>query len=399
MRVRGILLLLLYACSFLASAEVNGESVVYSGQEREFVQLERMIFQTAYRQEQYEGSCTRQIPYQTTVCEDVTRYRQSCRYVDGHQDCSTRYENDCHYVTRYREVCRHKPSRRVCRRKPGRQVCRERDGRRVCHNVPGEEVCRNVPGQRVCERKPYEDYVCERVPRRHCTWIPGQNVCRQIPYTENVCNEVTRYRDEQYTCTLTRDVPYQVEKKVVAEFNMMFSGDYLPRQDIELFTSLDEQGAVRVKIAESPIYFIKSQRVLNRADGEEIRVNGDINFKFFSKGKVLSLVKVKPTLATFNKSELVFRVGHRHNLVKPTVGLELIRQRKILSDKTLINRTLNKGEYSLHDGLLTINLKQFDFAIKDKSHKIRLELRIDLDSSINSSEHQFFNNAEFTKKP
>lgn len=425
MRVKVLVLLGLCLASFLSSASAVGSKVTinYSGQENELITLQRMISETRYRSEEYQGTCTRQIPYVVNECHDETRYRQECSYVDRHQDCETRYENECRYERRYREecsrgpsrrVCNQRPGRRVCRTAPGRQVCRNHNGQRVCRNVPGREVCHqepgrqvctNVPGRRTCRQVPYQDRVCTTVPRRHCEWIPGRNVCSQIPYSENVCEDVTRYRAEEYSCTQTRQVPYQFAKKVNAKVDVIFTNESAEVLGLDLSFLLNSNGMLGHKVQENPNYFVAKNISVDRHDsGDEVDITGTAQFVLFAQSEVLDLVKSDVTVAEFSKNRLVFNVGRAHNLAKETVGLKLVRERRVMRDKTLINRVLSKNEYTLKqdengNGFLIINLKQFDFKVKDKSHKIKLNIAIDLDSSLSSEQTHFTKYAEFNKRP
>lgn len=425
MRVKVLLLLGLCLTSFLSSASTTGSKVTinYTGQESDLVTLQRMISETRYRSEDYQGTCTRQIPYVVNECHDETRYREVCRYVAGHQDCETRYENECRYETRYREECSRGPSRRVCNQVPGRrvchtgpsrQVCRDRNGQQVCRTVPGREVCRtgpsrqvctNEPGRRTCRQVAYQDRVCRSVPRQHCEWIPGRNVCSQVPYSENVCADVTRYRAEDYSCTQTRQVPYQFAKKVNARVDVEFTNESARVLGLDLSFILNSEGQLGHKVEDNSNYFVAKNVNIDRHDsGDEVDITGTAKFVLFANSDVLDLVKTDVSVAEFNKNRLVFNVGRGHDLAKETIGLELVRLRSIMNDKTLINRVLAKNEYSLKQnengtGVLIINLKQFDFEIKDKSHKIKLNIALDLDSSLNSEQTHFTKYAEFEKRP
>ncbi len=428
MKMRGMLLLLLCVCSFLASANNSNQSTVdvtYSGQSSELITLERILAETRYRAEEYEGTCTRQIPYTEYECNDVTSYREECHHVPGENECSTVYERECNYETRYRQECHNGPSRRVCTNGPGRRVCRQgpaqevchvmngrrvcrtKPGRQVCHTQPGREVCRMEPGRRVCSSQPYQDYVCNNVPRRQCDWIPAHNVCSDVPYTDNVCGDVTHYRAEDYVCTQTRQIPYVFDKKVSVKVELGFQKDSEESSPMTISFAINDDGELVSTIQQQDQipYFVTKSEDINRHDsGDEVEIEGTIDLSLFNKSAILSLVNTKVKVVSFNSSKLVFSLGQSHDLATETISLELIRQRRVLNDYTLINRTLNKQEYKLetsNDGQtqLIIDLQQFNINVKDKSHKIKLDIALDLDESVPSEQRRFTKHSEFTKRP
>jgi hypothetical protein len=187
------------------------KTFTYDGQNSELVELVQEKKETRYKEEVVNDTCTRQIPYTVNECGPVTRYRQECRTEPARQDCRWVPDTQCRSVTRYREECRNEPGQRVCRQGPDREVCVTRNnGARICTTQPGEQICSDGPSRRVCQNVPYTDRVCETRQDYQCTWIPSRQICNDIPYTVTECNDVVRYRAEQYACTRTVQVPYEV---------------------------------------------------------------------------------------------------------------------------------------------------------------------------------------------
>ncbi len=423
MRVRGILLFILCVCSFFASAADGSvgsrKKVMYTGQEREFIELERMISITRYRQEQYQGVCSRSVPYVVNECNYETRYREVCHFEPGHNQCRTRNERECHFETRYRQechqgagrrVCHHVPGREVCRQEPGRRVCRTRNGqrrchqepgRRVCHREPGRQVCENQPGRRICNQVPYQERVCRTVPRRHCVWMPGRNVCHQEPYSERVCRDVTRYRDEEYSCMRTRDVPYQVKVKSVAQFDVYFHQSNKMSSGVPFIFKLNAQGKVVVKLPKTDDLLIeKSEQLTFDESGDEFYTDGQVDINLLSKNRVLEIVNTPVRLTRFTPSMLAFKLGRPHHLAQLSFKLTIIRQRRTLHDKVIFQRALHQDEYTLDaNGKLKVNLIPSGVKIKNKSHRIILEVIANVDRNIDIEQHIFSTKGEFVERP
>jgi hypothetical protein len=233
------LIILLSLTLMGAAFAERSERLTFSGQAADFLRLENELVETRYRTEEYQDMCTREVPYQDQECETVTRYRQ---------ECSTQYEQVCQDVTRYRRHCEPsqrvcEPGRRVCENIPGGVDCRIENGRRICERRPDRVECREVPGQcreipGRCHDVPYRDRECRSVPRQ---------VCRDVPYYDQVCRTVTRYRTETYSCTRTRQVPYQhVVRRDVAELEFAFK-DIAGQANMEFEALLTDGGEILVK--------------------------------------------------------------------------------------------------------------------------------------------------------
>jgi hypothetical protein len=99
--------------STLAFAQI--ESVMkFTGQNAETITIEKQISYVRQLPYQVPSTCTRQVPYESYECRDVTRYRNECTWVPENQECWDRPEHQCRSVTRSRQECHAGPSRQVC---------------------------------------------------------------------------------------------------------------------------------------------------------------------------------------------------------------------------------------------------------------------------------------------
>lgn len=263
-----LFLLFTYSSTFAGSSE----SFELKGQVDETIDLDIQKIITLYRDEQRDSTCTRQEPYTVNECGYETKYRQSCRWVPGYQDCRDVYDRVCRYETRYKKECRTEPGRQQCRYEPGRQVCRTNSqGRYECRDIPGRQVCDNEPGRQVCRDVPYQDYVCHNVTRRQCDNVPGRNVCTNEPYQEYVCKDVVRYRSIDYACKVTVQIPYQVTKTLEHRVEFEFSGA-LELVDSLVSVSLNEdnQISLNAKHRNDAVVLTYSQMLTDRNEDQTI---------------------------------------------------------------------------------------------------------------------------------
>ena len=153
----------------------------FTGQNAEAVKFEQVIKVIRPVPREVPSTCTRQVPYQTYACRDVTRYREECHRVPAEQECRTEYDRQCRSVTRYREECTRGPSRQECYNTPSRQVCTDRPSRRVCTQIPTRQECSTSPSRQVCTDRPG---------REVCTERPTREVCRTRPDGQQHCTTV-----------------------------------------------------------------------------------------------------------------------------------------------------------------------------------------------------------------
>lgn len=332
MRSLSALFLLVVSLSSFAQVE---SLITFRGQNSEVIKIDKMI--NVVRPVPYEepSTCTRDIPYQSWECNDVTRYRQECSWIPSSENCWNENERVCRNVTRTREECHTGPSHQECHERPSREVCVERPTREVCHTnahgqqscqtvgggqscqtVGGGETCNTVGGDQICRDVSYTDQDCDDVPRRRCENIPGHNDCRDIPYSEEVCGNETRYRQEDYACmrTLYRDVT--TPKKLTGEVQIHFQTNGLVEEfplhmsiaaanaKFESFTSV-------LKLVKEPkvLVFLKKKEVTATETDQEIILQGNVVVEVLTAEMVTPVFPAKLKDAAFNESNSVLSLG------------------------------------------------------------------------------------------
>ncbi|MBA2405672.1 MAG: hypothetical protein H0V66_12925, partial [Bdellovibrionales bacterium] len=351
--------LFLAAVSLSSFAQVESQ-INFRGQNSEVIKIEKNI--NVVRPVPYEvpSTCTRDIPYQSYECRNVTRHRQECHYVPDAQNCWTENERVCRNVTRYRQECHTGPSRQVCHERPSREVCVERPTREVCRtNSQGQETCQTVGGgqscqtvgggqscdtvggEQICRDVSYTDQDCDNVPRRRCENVPGHNVCRDIPYSEEVCGNETRYRQEEYACmrTLYRDVT--TAKKLTGDVQVHFQTNGLV-EEFPLHVSVAapdakfESFAAAVKLLKEPkvLVFLKKKNVKATETAKEINLQGSIVLEILEANMVTPSFPENLKNAAFNESNSVLSLAIEGGIsAQGTVDAKVTANPKIGRDK------------------------------------------------------------------
>src|SRR5690606_31788452 len=95
-------LFLMALLAFLSTGALADATKVidFDGQNSDSFELNLETEIIRYREEQYQSTCERQIPYTERVCGHETRYRQECRTEPGYQQCRTVNDQVCRNVTR-----------------------------------------------------------------------------------------------------------------------------------------------------------------------------------------------------------------------------------------------------------------------------------------------------------
>ena len=337
--------LFLAALSFSAVAQV--ESLInFRGQNSEVIKVEKNINVTRPVAYQVPDTCYNDVPYQSYECNDVTRYREECRYIPSSQNCWTDYDRVCRNVTRYREECSTGPSRQVCTQNPSREVCTERPSRQVCTERPTREVCRtnsqgqqtcqtvgggqscqtvgggqscqtvgggqschSVPGERTCRQVSYTDQDCDNVPRQRCENIPARNQCDQIPYSEEVCGNVTRYRQEPYACQRTAYRDETTAKKLTGQIDVRFETNGLVEEfpvkvSVAAPNAKFESFVTDVKLQKEPkvLVFLKKKNVVANESEKEITLSGEVVMEVVSAEMVSPVFPTTLKNPVFNES-------------------------------------------------------------------------------------------------
>ena len=380
-----LLLTLMSSEVFAAQAQ---KSVTFEGQTGDAFELETVKVETRYRSEEVDSTCTRRIPYTVNECGYETRYRQECRWVPGHEDCRTEYDRVCRTVTRYRQECTRGRDRQECTTKPGGRVCRRVNGEMQCRDKPPQRVCRTIPGERTCRRVPYTDRECDRVPRRRCTHVPGRNVCEQVPYQEYVCRDVTRYREEQYACRRTIQVPYSFNKKVTGEVSVAYN-DQTQGAKAGLNFALTPEGQIKVAAQDQSERktLIQMNKTIEQNDNQdEMDVIGSFSFIFLDQEAELAPIKENISAVHLNKNELRFKLGKVISPERLTLAIKITRKTILGNIREVMEKTFKATELELQDlGAQTsakVNLKALGVEIDKKKYTVKISTKVEFKKPI-----------------
>lgn len=374
--LKTFLLAVLVLLSFNQAFAKSSDSIELNGQSQDTLDLDLVKIITLYRDEQRDSTCTRQEPYTVNECGYETRYRQSCRYVPGYNDCRDVYDRVCNYETRYRKECHTEPGRNNCRYEPGRRVCRTNSqGREECRDIPGRQVCDTTPGRQVCRDVPYQDYVCRNVSRRQCDYVPGRNVCTNEPYQEWVCKDVVRYRDIPYACKVTVKVPYQVEQKLEHKVNFEISGE-IDLADATLNAILNESNEIELSATKhsdrAVLTFTK--QVVDRQETQAISL---VKLNVTDKQAYVAPLNIASHGLWMSKDGSYALTVDNFTATNFQVEVEV---EKVSDGDTHFKRTFNISDFkkSSKDGKtkLSIELKNYGFkALKNLFGGVRLKVK------------------------
>ncbi|WP_419173314.1 hypothetical protein [Halobacteriovorax sp.] len=394
--IKSIILVLITLTAFASDNQLNFS---FNGGQNDVQILAKEIEVTKYKQEEYEGTCYNQIPYQDEECGYETKYRQSCRYRSGRNVCHTDYERQCRYETKYRERCTTGPSRQVCRNVPGQRICRDVNGRRECKQRPGRRVCETKPGRRTCSREPYQDRVCRSRPVQRCHWEPGRNICTDEPYQDYVCRTVTKYRSEPYACTKTRTVPYKDTEKVTHKVKVEYIGAIEKADANFTLNFANEMKSFQTEVEN--LNEESTQINFQVADFNEVQdynYESTLKVEFFDLDKARAPIQVTPAKVDISKR------GKFELEVSNLEGVEALKTEIVIYDrekkrlhfkKTIDLLTFNKTLLDNGNVLLTGELKEHGFEkIKkgffgpfEKERKLKVTLTFfPLDSTVPGQE-------------
>ncbi len=413
------LFLLLFMCCvvFGANAE-SSKTINFDGQNADSFELDLVKQVLRYRTEEYDDTCTRQVPDGTrNVCRDVTRYRRQCHEQPGRNDCRTVYDQVCRNETRYRRQCTNGPSRQQCSTSPSRQVCSNGPARRECRtvpqqvcrtvngqrqcttsgtrqqcrNVPGPRTCRTEPGQRTCRTVqgpqtcrdvPYTDRVCANVPRQSCTWIPSRQVCNDVPYQDRVCSDEVVYRTETYACTRTREVPYQADRENKADVQVSYSDLNVDSSRAELSFLLDKAGNVDLKVKEnstnpSLVYVSKKQEIENSDDN--LSTDTRFNISFVARDAYLAPLKEEVQVSSADSLHLVLKTAKVVKKDDLSIKIKINKKGVFGIGSYKFEKTLAPGQYTtaktLDNSFLDIDFKAIGAEVKEgKKYEFELTL-------------------------
>jgi len=398
------------------------KSIQFENQREEIFDLENFLKETRYKTETIDSTCYRREPYVENVCRDVTRYRQECRTIPGHQVCRTvnepvcrtenRYENECHMergesscrvVVRYKQECSSTGGGRLCRTIPGDVVCRRApNGENRCEKIPPREVCENTPGQQQCRQVPYEErvctdgpsrqvcrqvnrphQVCENRTRQQCDWNPDERVCSQIPYSTTECRDETLYRSIPYACKEDVKVPYEVTLKTHRANVMVEFSDKAIEGKPVYSVSLDEKGVLAFtgnSESQSILALLKKEIVVNsQADINTISAkykvtHFDLRDLFNVNSKGISNIDL-------GKRSLSFIVNGKFDVQKTSLYVKIAKKDNVKFEKMLRSPQLK----TTFDGSVTkveIDLESLGApklgGVFNKTHSVLLKLKLDI---------------------
>lgn len=395
--------------SFTALAQVESQ-INFRGQNSEVIQIEKTLNVVRPVPYQVPSTCTRDVPYQSYECRDVTRHRQECHWVPSSQNCRTVNDRVCRNVTRTRQECSNGPSRQECQERPSRQVCTERPTREVCRTdsngqqrcqtvgggqscqtVGGGQSCTTVPGQRTCRNVSYTDQECHNVPRTQCTTIPGRNDCRNIPYSEEVCGYETRYNQEQYACMRTLYRDETTVKKLTGSVQVHFQTNGLV-EEFPLHVSIAapnakfESFATKVSLIKEPnvLVFLRKKDVKVEETEAEFVIQGDIVFEILEAAMIAPSFPEKLKNPKFNKSSHVLTLDIEGSISgMGSVEALIMSNPKIGRDKKVAELKANypSSQAGVAGSVLSLNLANImanDFAKKNQiSIKLAAPLNVE----------------------
>lgn len=377
-----LLLMVLFATNFAAASE-SYKSFEYTGQLSELVELENQRMETRYREQEVPSTCTRQVPYETEECGNVTRYRTECRTVPGRRVCRDVPHQRCRWETRYRRVCRQEPPRNVCRT---RRVCTGVGRARVCQD---RRECRREPGRRVCHQEPHRERICRTEYRRECRQEPDRRECREVPYQDYQCRTVTRYRDEQYSCTRTERTPYEViaeRFEGALDFNFM---DSVTNAPIRFDVSLSDRGEFNISAREnsevSRNLVIANESPLRReSEGELTRLQKNVNIKIADRMTLLSPVTGPIDSINLEKESVSFRIGTVYDFSSFNLYVRINR-----GDDVYLNKTLSRDDYEIIDvngrSEIFVDLGKMGIQLKERNLFGRYKYEVKVETSVNIS--------------
>ncbi|MFA6236873.1 MAG: hypothetical protein WC635_06050 [Bacteriovorax sp.] len=398
------------------------KNISYENQREESFDLENFLKETRYKQEQVESTCYRQVPYTENVCRNETRYRQECRTIPGHQECSTVYDRVCHTETRYERECRTYPGEQMCRvvvryrqeceRRGGGRQCRQippdirchraPNGEQRCEKIPGREECTNTPGEQVCRQVPYEErechtgpsrqecrdvprqhQVCENRPRQQCDWIPDQRVCENIPYYERVCKDEILYRQEAYACMKTIDVPYEVTLKthkanVLLEF-INSAALVTPAFNVSLSTGGVMSLKAKDQGASKTAAFVKKD-VKNAEQENTNTISAKYKIALFDRSELFKFVDSGLSNLELKKDSLSFYVLGKFEVKRATLAIRIAKKDEVKFEKTL-NGTQILAEFDGIGTKVTVDIEKYGApklgGVFTKKHNVTLKLKLD----------------------
>ncbi len=352
----------------------------YAQQTAEQITIQDTREVTLYRTEYVDSTCTRQEPYQETVCGNETRYRNECTWIPGRNVCRTENDYQCRDVRRTRRECTAGRTRRECVNEPARRECRTRNGVERCVDVPGRQRCRDVSGPQVCRDVPYTDRECQNVPRRVCNNVPGRNDCRDIPYQEYICRDVTRYRSIPYACKKPIQVPYIVNKEFTHQVNFSFKDvEQLGRATITLAMNQDGQLNISYKNlneAETFMQLLSEDQTVQVNSDEEARIVRNVSINFGNLKKLLAPLNTTGKSLWMNKGgDFKLEVTKPNSLENSNIEVSVTKRS---SGDLHFLKVLKLSDFNISEKHLSIDLATHGFEQLKGFLGKKVKLKVDI---------------------
>ncbi len=257
-----------------------------------------------------------------------------------------------------------------------------------CDWEGGETTCRTVGGGQSCGLTPSGQQCFDLPSHEECSTEPSRHVCRNVP----------QYRDEDYACTRTVKVPYQVKEYDVTHEVLINVARHpnLSSATAEVINFAVNGATLNMSSVSSSGRFLisaipKTSEIVN--SGALKKFQSVVEVKLIDKASALSIYKTPASELSGDIRGVQMSVGP---ILDPRlVRVELVlKQNKLFKDKTIIERALVDGEFTITNNLDT-GLIQIDFAklnVMDQiqGKKVTIEVKVqtqfDLNSVINREE-------------
>lgn len=202
-----------------------------------------------------------------------------------------------------------------------------------------------------------------------------------------VCHTEAVYRTEAYTCYQTVSVPYEVlDHNSISNFVVSLTNEGNANSGNQCYINFTMSGDnLSTGSNCSELLLLASKGASSSVDRFGTRVNNfDISVKAVDMNSQILALKGGLTNLHLEGQTLVVTTGDLNRATNAKLKLFVERRRFLKSDETLINRTLNAGEFTFESagadtGLTKIDLRKLLGGINtSKKHKVRVELDVTL---------------------
>lgn len=240
---------------------------------------------------------------------------------------------------------------------------------------------------RVCSSGPSE---------RKCRKVAGVGVeCWDESGAES-CSYETSYETEHYSCTETRAyTDYVYDHTVYANFEITKNGaENFDLSKCSLLVDVSESGEnYSARCAEAIVRLkVLDKQSVKTGNDIERSIKAELNFSSIAELNALKLglnsLAYKKGLVTFSSADLSAASNFK-------LSAKLVRNRLLLKDKVLLNRSLNTSEFAVTTteagkAVTTINLAKLTGLDASKKHNLTVTLStvkpVDVKGAINTPE-------------